>query len=280
MKYLWLLILFSCQQNSQSEIAGKLYTRWLGGIDIINIHENIKQGESIKEPRGTWQQLFTVVFYDRSFQKQYDCVYYQVPSDGEAGVWGVVFNGYESKCSAIPAKKDLERSEIFNFAYKLNRIQSHESHIELFVDQNKLEFRLSNFSNGKIQNRMLGNSVIESQFTGLRVSSPVDPLAEPVEKKLGDGTICHEPDNSCESQINYQCDQCENGWYEVVASECPTSFKKVCGQDPCGQKGSTACVRGYVATGYKLNYCINDSPVGFCNEGFRVYCFNKELVCR
>jgi hypothetical protein len=50
--------------------------------------------------------------------------------------------------------------------------------------------------------------------------------------------------------------------------------------DKCGRAGFPACIRGYVASKLDPNaFCINDSPVGFCQKGLRVVCLNNQLMC-
>lgn len=277
-----LLFLTSCTESHDSnEFRKKVYERWSGAKTIHSIHPYIKQGESIKRPRGTWQKLFAVSFYDTRFEIQYDCLYYRVPTSEMPGMLAVTFNTQSSSCSdGPPSKVDLSWEGIYNFSYEIALNIPTKYHLKLMVDEFKLLFDFMNFKLQQYNHELASNSVKKGRMTGVKVSSVVRPVGHKSTTKLTDGVLCHGVDKSCKTLQEFRCDQCENGWYEIISSDCPSQYNKICGQDDCGKRGRPACIRGRVATDYKLEYCINDSPIGFCDKGLRVFCNANQLVCR
>ncbi len=92
---------------------------------------------------------------------------------------------------------------------------------------------------------------------------------------------CHKVNKECSTTLDFKCDKCRYGWYEVVNVSCPQGGDKYCGQENCGEKGSPACARGfsYIKQKFK-NVCFNDSPFGFCNQGLSPVCDdNSVLIC-
>ena len=281
--YLTLVFLItSCLGPIESEdFKQRILTRWIGATTIHSLHPYIQQGESIKKPSNTWQKLFAVSFYDKNFQIQHDCLYYLVPNSETSGKLAVSFNAHSSQCPPAPPEKiDLIRENIFNFSYDISLEVKSKHQLKLKVDDDEILFDFINFKTKKYQYSLSSNSVKNGSYIGLRVSSPVDSIKHSTEVSLADGVLCHRLDQDCKTLQNYNCDACTNGWYEIISSDCPNQYNKVCGQNKCGKSGEPACIRGRVATGYQMNYCINDSPIGYCDKGLRVFCNANQLVCR
>jgi hypothetical protein len=280
--FVFLLLLSSCiKWQKASNFQNILYQRWLGATTIHSIHPYIKQNESIKRPRGTWQKLFAVSFYDRSFEIQHDCLYYRVPTQQLPGKLVVTFNANNSLCNEAPPEKfDITKDQIYNFSYEISLNLQSKNHLKLMIDETEMLFDFINLNSQAYNFELASHSIQKGRMTGLKVSSPVNSITESNLLKLADGVLCHGIDKNCKTRSNYRCEQCESGWYEVVSSDCPSQYNKICGQDNCGKRGQPACIRGRVSSEYKLGYCINDSPIGFCDEGLRVYCNANQLVCR
>jgi hypothetical protein len=97
-------------------------------------------------------------------------------------------------------------------------------------------------------------------------------------KEIEEPESCYEVDANCKVVKN-NCDQCPNGFFEIIDSNCPGGGTRYCGSQLCGVKGDYACYRGKRYSGYTLDYCVNDSPVGFCNKLYRIRCLGKKLIC-
>lgn len=267
------IILFSsCEEKvTKKDFQRTLNQRWLGAQSIQSIHPQIKQGTSIKRPRGTWQHLFTISFLDSGFNLQYDCVYYLVPNDETPGKIAIIFNQDNTVCeNLVPDESSLFRENIYNLSYEVNLASDAKQHLKLSIDGDQLSFNFINLKN-RTQN---------DRFFGMKITSMINTAKVKLVNKLTDGTLCFGVDKNCEIKQKFRCNECQNSWHEVISTECSTQYNKVCGRDQCGKRGYPACIRGRASTGYNLSYCINDSPIGFCDEGLRVLCIANQLVCR
>lgn len=93
--------------------------------------------------------------------------------------------------------------------------------------------------------------------------------------------VCHKVAKNCVDTTPNECDQCPNGWYEVVDYNCKQGGTKFCAPNYCGEKGEPACVRGYEFTGTNRDdLCVQGSPAGYCRPGLNTYCDDdKVLIC-
>lgn len=247
-----LICLFLFSFKSESKTLNNLAKRWVGLQSIENINSKISQGKPIVMPKGTIQYLFTVAFFDRGFNLNYDCIYYKVPFDGEKGIFFVTKNYTDIRC--------MEYSD-----YDSSFIQHKVKLLSFEVDK------------GVIIDT--GKEKISFLKLPLKVASNVSEVMLKPRRKLENGEICEEVDDECNVKKS-QCNQCKNGFYPVIKSACQKKYTKRCGPSNCGNSGWPACIRGYVASKYKLDYCINDSPLAFCRPGLKVLCIDGELVCR
>lgn len=98
---------------------------------------------------------------------------------------------------------------------------------------------------------------------------------------LSDKDLCHGVNSNCQDVVGYRCENCPEGFYEVVDFNCPQGGSKYCGVDNCGKKNEPACPRGYKILGSKLkSLCFDGSPAGLCGPGLETFCNEDNiLIC-
>lgn len=255
-RYFLLTLLFiSCGQ--QENLKDILESRWFGIDKVLAFNDKLIQNKKILHPKGTTQYLFTVAFYDQNFKLNYDCAYYKVPIENEDAILIVHKNLLNPKCPTFPKETNLIKQKVKNFTFAIN---TPENHAELKY-QNEKNIKLV-FPKKPIK---LTSNILES--------------SESDNDLLSDYTICEQVDDECRI-IMSNCIKCKNSFFPIVNSKCISNYSKMCGRINCGEIGEPACIRGFVTSKVNSEYCINDSPVGFCNPGLRVICVNETLVCR
>lgn len=277
-----LLVLLALLPAMASEVHffDNLSYRWMGASRFELINKNITYGESISKPQGTWQTLGAVYVKNSNFSEHKDCLFYYVPLEEKPGVLKIKFLRKNQRCEDfLHQEGSLLLEGIYNLGLEVREEYNSDFHLRIRIDEKKYDYKFPNFSKRDLGSDKLSNGVMKSQFHGIEVGVPVNTIVED-EVQLKDGEICFDVNDACEVTMSFRCDQCENSSYPVIASACSQKFRQVCGVNNCGTKDTPACIRGYVSTGYKLDYCINDSPIGFCAEGLRVTCFNNQLFCK
>ena len=150
--------------------------------------------------------------------------------------------------------------------------------------RSNLEFPLYNISQMKGELKRYDRFPFQSLSPGLILLGQTKPIEI---KKLEDSnfetkkiTYCQKFNEKCEEIINWNCDSCAGGWFEVIDSGCQTKTSKVCGVNRCGEKNWPACLRGWQYTETQSSYyCETGSKVGFCQDNLDVVCDNGLLVC-
>lgn len=250
--------LTSCLENSRPQEKASFFSSELvSTYHIGEINENLVNEENIKAPPGTWQAALRLSAYANMFERVDYCLLVKIPYKLEPGkIKFVRSKTLEKTCSEqLFAPQDSAEVEFYNLYIDYN-----QNELVLKVDQHVHRYKFSNMSQG---------SLLVSNDNGATSSGAVSLLK--------DGEVCRQVNSDCASGVD-RCDDCENGSYYIKDNSCAQAYTKICGVDNCGKKGEPACVRGQVSTGVK-DYCIQDSPVGFCSGKNRVACVNGKLIC-
>ncbi|MBT4792001.1 MAG: hypothetical protein HON90_10550 [Halobacteriovoraceae bacterium] len=245
--------------------------RWASSAQILT-NKNIPSTQNITEPAGTYQQILEIIYQDRSFNLHKDCLIYKIPSKlNVEGLLKVISVNYHVPCeSVLMLKTKLTVSPVYNFSYELKKRK-----LLLSIDTKKFEYDLFNVVLNQ-KDKLYGHSGTHFTQPGISISF--------VDKKDGyklkERDICFDVDDKCKIVQKDLCHLCPGKILESVASTCPSRYRRYCLSATCGTKGLPACIRGHKASGYKGNYCIPGSPIGFCKKPLKVFCENGELICR
>lgn len=177
---------------------------------------------------------------------------------------------YETKdnCSSPSLiEKKLFQKDFYNLhiKYQINLT-------ELKIDQSKVKIPVLNH-NYRVQKIFSHHETI-NQYGSFDLSIG---LGGEKQEKVNQGEVCFQVDDDCQ-EIKDNCDLCPVGTYYIKANRCSKKYNRVCGIDNCGVRGNYACIRGHIASEV-IDYCIQDSPMGFCSDGSRVACVNGILIC-
>lgn len=222
----------------------------------IEWNQKLKQKKLIKTPEGVELVIAKIKSLDQNLSFKYSCLFYRVPQNKKLGILKFKPIKNDDCEKNLLEKSFVEVADIYNFTFELN-----EKTFDLYIDTKELKLK---HAIEKFKKEGIVGSLLQSQKENTI---------------LKDGDICFDIGNSCEVLQKNECYLCPNGSYSVIASSCETASRKYCGIKDCGIKGSPACIRGFKATNLKVDYCFNDSPVGYCIDDSRVSCLNSELVC-
>ncbi len=238
----------------------KLQKRWISAISIDK-NPNYVKDELITVPENTFQKIIQINFLDNNFNLHRDCLIYYIPSKKGSGKLKVVSLSVGQKCEEVfMAEPVWEHERIYNFAYGLK-----ENKLILKIDSELIEFSLLNMKYSKSTKYNLRVSLFDSKRKGI---------------SLEEGDICFDIDDKCLVTKSNICDLCPGAVMPVIGSQCQKTTRKYCLTKVCGEQHGPACIRGFKATQYNENYCIMDSPIGFCQKPYRVVCVDGELLCR
>ncbi len=154
--------------------------------------------------------------------------------------------------STFDVKKFKTIAEFYNF-----EVSIHDDIIKFDIDKRTIEIKLE-----------------KNKYAFLKQSVSKDL------NKLKNGEYCFQVDDQCNIQIPNLCSLCPFASYPIINSNCKKKASMKCGNIQCGHKNAPACITGWAASDYQLDFCINDSPLGYCKKGLRVFCENNELICR
>ncbi|MAZ49990.1 MAG: hypothetical protein CME65_15615 [Halobacteriovoraceae bacterium] len=247
------LLLFISVGSAQAlEFEETLIHRWKSLVSV-KLNPRIKQGSPLEEPVGTSLKVFEVKLNAKNFRPLKDCVFYQVPSSDQTGTLYLHQAKMQESCEDYLLDfEQLKKEGLYNFAFELT-----SKKLKLFLDSKVVSFSL-----------------------------PKDPmvlvstLSDESQYKLKNRDICYQVDDQCEVLKKNDCDFCPKSVLNIIDSNCKTDFSKICADFGCGGMNQPACIRGWSATSFKLDYCIPDSPIGFCKPGLRVFCESARLICK
>lgn len=266
-----LLILFTHGHVYAGDFWSQIETRWLAAEDAL-LSDYVRPNEAIRKPIGTSIVIAQVILLNRSFYQTKDCLIYKTPSKTNQGILKVINVSPKIACEkvAMIGTANLKLEGLYNIAI------DYKKGVFTFIDDKiKRQIQFLNYQN-KTQKKLLDTSASQTKFPGMKISY----LISKNEEVLNEGDICFDVDDKCNVLIKNKCDYCPSSILPVIASNCLYKARKYCSKKLCGQKNSPACIRGRVASHYDGLYCINDSPLGFCEKNLRVFCINDELICR
>lgn len=246
------LSFFTLNKSFADSFEESLAHRWKG-IHDVKINRKIKPSLPIDEPVGTNLKILEVYINGANFKPLKDCVFYQVPNAKKTGVLYLHRLQINEDCNDYILNMETEKKqEIYNFAFELK-----ENKLQLFIDSQTLEFPTQKKSIFEVS-----TTNIISRF------------------ELKNQDHCYQVDDKCKVVMKNRCDLCPKSFINVIETNCQTDYSKICVDHSCGNKNQPACIRGWKASQLKLDFCIADSPVGFCNPGLRVFCEAGRLVCK
>lgn len=222
---------------------------------VGEINPAVINNEGLDLPPGVWSPAARFSVLANDFERIDYCLVLKAPFKLEPGQLKFVAAGEQSCGERLFAEPLAGPKSFYNISARLE-----EAKFTLRVDQEKRVYRFVNMEDGDV-----------------RIAPDVESQTLSPAKLLRDGEACFTVADDC-SATEDRCGRCEGGSYYIKNSACQSAYSKVCGRDTCGQKGAYACIRGHVSTGVK-DYCIQDSPVGFCSGNNRVGCVNGTLIC-
>jgi len=262
---------FAINSFAKTNSWDDLILRWMS-VQRIEFSEYVKNEEPIKNPAGATIVLARLILLNENFSYEKDCLVYSVPSKQTNGKLSIINIGYEKKCEdyILTNKSQLyEFDNIYNLA-----ISYKKRDLILDVDMKKYHFKFFNYLDTK-KPQLLDTSATLTQIPGVQISF-VTPSSNSF---LKNGEICFDVDDRCKV-LKDECFRCSGAVYPAIASNCKEQVRRYCGDSQCGIKGAPACIRGFSASGYTGPFCINDSPIGYCEKPLRVICIDNELICR
>lgn len=223
---------------------------------VGEINEKIVGMDSLDLAPGTWHSAMRLSTRANNFERIDYCLLMKTPFDLDPGqarfVRAMNFSAPCSDYLFAPAASNT--LDFYNAVVDLE-----DSVLTIKLDKETHRYSFINLSGLDVQ------------------VSPEDGASKAHRETLKAGEICLAVADDC-SVSKDRCGECEGGSHYIKNSACASAYSKVCGRDLCGQKGYYACLRGHASTGIK-DYCIQDSPVGFCSGDNRVGCVNGTLVC-
>ncbi len=254
--YVLSIVLYLFSLNTFATSESIIEDRWRGAL-FIQANKNFKQDILVKEPRGTRQHILSVTYLDKGFNKVKDCLVYDVPKKREASTLSIITVISKESCvDNLFSKVSFKWDQIFNFTYSIN-----DTKLELKMDDIVKIFNLYNLT---LRSKGMLISFVDSDDGEV----------------LKSGDICFDVSDKCNVLMPDQCILCPGGIQPAIASSCQSKTRKYCSDKVCGTRGELACVRGFVASGYQGDYCLNDSPIGYCSGRLRVVCIDGVLRCR
>lgn len=282
MKILCLLFFFlfvSCfnvEKNARSKDLENIFQRVIYTEEILEVNEELSQNIIIHEPKDTWQFLFKIKLKLTDDSYLIDCLFYKVPSEKEDGVLKLKSQQLGEDCKEdYLSRGKWEVAGIKDFSFAIA-----SKGLSFSISEQMFKFPLLNTKSIKNVSKLF-ESGIKNDIELIGEGVLEYKLSERYQvNNLKEGDLCHKLENTCEESLSFSCNRCPNGVYtQIISSNCRKAYNKVCGDISCGGVKELACIRGFEATKFKFNYCINDSPVGFCHEGLRVYCKDQKLIC-
>lgn len=233
-------------------------------IEVLN---SSLVGKSIEGlPPGTLHNVITFKTYSGGFFTKEYCLNIQAVKDNEPGELFIVEKESDCEASLMNGKK------IFQLAFYNFQLELKEKFVLIKADKERLQIPLINKK--YLENKKFTSHIASNSYGSFEISTG---LGGKKREWLSAGSICYQTDDEC-NVIKDNCQKCPYGTYYIKNNACAKSMTKVCGIDQCGTQNNYACIRGPLASEIK-EYCLPDSPYGFCHEGLRVSCVNKVLIC-
>lgn len=312
----FLLLFSSCNKESKTEyFEAWLVNNWLGVKKVESLLPDAFFPErSIVKPQMTWKPILKVDSYKESW-----CLFYRIPHkrlNKGRGIIRVIKKRLGEDCSRTLDKvPEIEidgithlkiyftsRSEKniklkteykpFRLYISFNRLEDKDLALSLplvnveakdLINKNKLHRKLNKY-------KRYDEPWKETLYPGLKIYSgnfnPKRPVAIdgdlPLNYSQNFFKYCYQVDKECKVVKEFNCGECERGWYSIVDHACPGGGSKLCGPSLCGGKNQPACPRGESYSSLENDsLCYRGSVAGICQKGLETYCDeNKILVCR
>lgn len=255
--------------NERNSFLESLKTRWMSAYHIT-FNKSLSDQE-LREPKKTWLNIAQIDFLDRDFNSHTDCVLYKTPGKGQSGELKVTPKYRSGSCKEVffnPFIGRIGTIKKFGFHFEKNRLtlmfDLFNYDIEFLNLKLKRDFSLSQVR--KVQKK--DDEVLVSLMELTRG------------RQLKNDEICYQVDDNCQATLSDTCFLCPNFVMAIKDGHCSDKYSKVCSNKKCGVRGHYACIRGEKFLGKLEDYCIVDSPIGYCLKPYRVFCENKRLVCR
>ncbi len=261
---------------SLSKVFSSAPIYWSSALEIKDRHDFYLDNQVIDKPKGTWQLLFSIVYPDRELKLEKDCVFYQVPKNGD-GVLKIKTLSPDRNCAdALYEKGDQEIGNLKSLQF------STKDKIVIFMtlkDYKSFKWEIPLLNNrSKRESRLLTSSAAY-QTSSVLFLSPKKNKTKQEMKTLKNSEACHLIDDECNELAPSTCELCPLGWYEVPngCSQGP----KYCGIHLCGLKNRPACRKGvkFLTQTEKLE-CRIDSGFVYCAPGLKVFCEGALAYCR
>lgn len=267
-----LLMLFFCLNVFSASPA-----HWDYIVGIQDKHEFYQSGEDITKPENSWETLFSLVYLDRNFNHNKDCIFYKVPGV-ETGRLKFKTVGATESCEKYRFRPgDTEIADLKSLVFETGSKK-------LILNLTYTDFKTETIEAkiiGQFERPKLQQGISSAEFKSPKVIflSPKSSRSG-AKLELKDGSICHEVNDECEEKGASTCSQCENGFYEIP-NGCMKG-PKYCGSIKCGLKGNPACRRGYKFQREDIETfdCRVNSNFAYCAEGLSVFCEGKRAYCR
>ena len=301
-----LFVFGSCQQTNigPDVFRGQLFLTLTSAIELFYLNEKLwKSEEIISGPKKNWQYLLGYDSWSKEdFKTSRFCLFVLIPNSKrkKTGKLKLVETSINKNCLGT---ERAEAAWVLPHVRSLKTVMAGPSSKLIFEGYIKNSehsrgqkiywaFPLYNIAMDDMPSKILRPSHHSKRYAHSRERTyqrgpRVMGLKRFVQEQVVDGRIldqkdklCHQINEHCEQVINYQCDECLGGWYEVRGNGCPGGGNKYCGINRCGEKNRPACNGGSILSVHQVKKeCLSDSPIGICQEGLKVECVNGQLVC-
>ena len=223
------------------------------------------EGKILSEPKGIWYRIL---------KGGQNCLFYKTPykEGGEIRLGSDCSNAYSNQILYSGVKDFKVKYGDFKTVLEFKTHKNHRWEL--------IHFNVQKKPSGK----RYDSPVNKSYRTGLLMGGW--PFEIGKRGKVGDNyrdgstPVCHRVSQNCQNTVEYSCDRCRFGFFEVLDFKCPQGGSKYCGRNRCGEVGQPACLRGYQVNGVVESQCAENWKAGFCQEGLRKVCDSQGvLIC-
>lgn len=238
----------------------------LASFEVRVINPSLINKDIENLPPDTTHNVIEFKTYSGSFFSKTICFSIQMAKVNEPHQL-TFYESLDACESVIQAKKILFKDSFYNM-----NIQYEELSMKIKYDKKLINIPFYNFK--AHEEKLFASHKSKNKYGSFEISVGLGGKKTDLIKE---GDICYQLDEDCNVSVD-NCEKCPVGTYYIKNSKCSRALTKVCGIDRCGEKGQAACVRGKIASGIE-DYCIQDSPYGFCANDLRVACVNNKLIC-
>jgi hypothetical protein len=310
-----LFIFISCEFSSYTDLDRQIFFNSFKS-SVFNAHKVISKhskyfnnDKEVSRPKNTWQNLLQFFSYDKIGREISYCLNYKIPFESKSGELSYFVYDRHSECPLTPEGKEINNIshitslKIFLSSKSNKNMKLSAYELLLRYDHKEIEYEnripLVNLKNNKL---IIAGDTIAKLYDLEKYSSSIrkgkfntatfllnsnvrnDGHFISSEFKYGekDPVACHKVEKNCSTSLEFKCNQCSGGWFEVVDYKCPQGGSKYCGRSNCGELNQPACPRGgdYVGLEYS-DVCFDGSPAGICQKGLTPVCIgDKYLVCK